>query len=177
MNTSVYLVNIDYIKQNSTISDNLNDNILLPIIKDTQITKLAPVIGEALYDKLCTVVESDNYILEYPNYANLLDNYVKMYLLNEVQATMTITNYQHQHNAGSVQYVDTNYSNIQLNELKYMRQYWENKASFYGERLTDYLNANSSLFPEYKKCIKGGLDATDTSNVYWSGLCLKRKKK
>ena len=177
MNTATYLVNTDYIKQNSSISDNLNDNILMPIIKDTQITKLAPILGEALYDKLCTVVESDNYILEYPNYANLLDNYVKMYLLNEVQATMTITNFQKQHNAGSVQYVDTNYSNIQLNELKYMRQYWENKASFYGERLTNYLNANRELFPEYKECIKGGLNATDTSNVYWSGLCLKKRKK
>jgi hypothetical protein len=173
MNTSIYIVNTDYIKQNSTISDNLNDNILLPVIKDAQLTKLMAILGEVLYDKVCSVVEENNQTL-YPDYQHLINNYIKMYLLYEVQATLSITNYQHQHNAGSVQYVDTNYSNIQLNEVKYFRQYWENKASFYGEMLKNYLDSNRHLFPEYRKTEKGKLDSSDTANVYFAGLSLKK---
>ena len=173
MNTSIYIVNTDYIKQNSTISDNLNDNILLPVIKDAQLTKLMPILGEVLYDKVCSVVEEDNQAL-YPDYQHLINNYIKMYLLYEVQATLSVTNYQHQHNAGNVQYVETNYSNIQLNEVKYFRQYWENKASFYGEMLQNYLDSNRYLFPEYRKIEKGKLESSDTANVYFAGLALKK---
>lgn len=167
------IVNVEYIKNNSTVSDNLNDNILTPIIQDVQMTKLLPILGESLYNKVMNLIETNT--IEGTMYNILYERFIQIYMLYAVQAELTITNYQHQHNAGSVQYVDTNYNNIQINEIKYFKQHWDSKASVYGERMTNYLIANSSDFPEYRDYESGEVQSSDSANMYWSGLCLGKR--
>lgn len=178
MNINTLLISEEYIRQNSNVSDNLDSCLIVPSIVDAQLQGLMPIVGEALFDKLCEKVE--NKALE-GKYKDLVDNYIAIYLLNAVLAEMVITDYSRQHNAGSVQYTDTNYTQTGLNELKFLHQHHLNKASFYANRLTDYLHSHSSEFPEYHKCECGKMHHDDKANLYHTGICLsptikKRRK-
>lgn len=178
MNINTLLVNEDYIKLNSTISDNLDETILRASIRDAQMRKLMPLLGELLYDNIANAVASGEIATNqsYIHYNELLEVYIKPYLLWEVQSCLLINNYQKQHNAGSVLYTDTNYQHTPLNELKYFKNVYEENASFYGKRLQDYLNANLTIYVEYRQYVKGGLESTETSNVAFAGLGLRKRK-
>lgn len=169
MNIDTLLISPEYIRKYSTVSDNMNDNNIVPCIIDAQLSGLQPIIGTALYDELCKQVTDDD-LTEFNKL--LLDNYIATYLLYQVIANMTVDNYQKQHNAGSVNYVDTNYQNIALSELKYMKQHWEDKASFYANRLDDFLHANSQNYPKFYEWKCGEMRHNDSSNVYHSGIGL-----
>lgn len=178
MNINTLLVNEEYIKLHSTISDNLDETILRASIRDAQMRKLMPLLGELLYDNIANAVDKGEIAtnLSYIHYNDLLEVYIKPYLLWEVQSCLIVNNYQKQHNAGSVLYTDTNYQHTPLNELKYFKNVYEENASFYGKRLQEYLNANDTLFIEYRQHIKGGLESTETSNVAFAGLGLRKRK-
>lgn len=178
MNINTLLVNEEYIKLNSTISDNLDETILRASIRDAQMRKLMPLLGELLYDNIANAVDKGEIAtnLSYKHYNDLLEVYIKPYLLWEVQSCLIVNNYQKQHNAGSVLYTDTNYQHTPLNELKYFKNVYEENASFYGKRLQDYLNANLTIYVEYRQYNKGGLESTETSNVAFAGLGLRKRK-
>lgn len=178
MNINTLLVNEDYIKLNSTISDNLDETILRASIRDAQMRKLMPLLGELLYNNIANAVDKGEIAtnLKYIHYNDLLEVYIKPYLLWEVQSCLLINNYQKQHNAGSVLYTDTNYQHTPLNELKYFKNVYEENASFYGKRLQEYLNANLTIYVEYRQHIKGGLESTETSNIAWAGLGIRKRK-
>lgn len=178
MNINTLLVNEEYIKLHSTISDNLDETILRASIRDAQMRKLMPLIGELLYDNIANAVDKGEIAtnLSYIHYNDLLEVYIKPYLLWEVQSCLIVNNYQKQHNAGSVLYTDTNYQHTPLNELKYFKNVYEENASFYGKRLQEYLNANLTLYVEYRQHIKGGLESTETSNIAWAGLGVRKRK-
>lgn len=174
MNINTLLISEEYIRQNSNVSDNLDSCLIVPSIVDAQLQGLMPIIGEPLFDKLCQMVDNDT--LE-GKYKYLVDNYIAIYLLNAVLAEMVITDYSRQHNAGSVQYTDTNYTQTGLNELKFLHQHHLNKASFYANRLTDYLHSHSSEFPEYHKCECGKMHHDDKANLYHTGIYLGKSIK
>lgn len=148
MNINTLIVTSEYIKSFSTISDNLDDDILTPAIIDAQLTGLQPLIGTNLYDRICEDIENNALT---GDYKKLVDNYISQYLLMAVQAELCITNYSKEHNAGPVNYTDLNYQNTSLNELKFIKGYWDEKANFYGNRLTEYLHANHNKYPEYNE--------------------------
>lgn len=173
MKTRTLLVNPEYIKNNSTVSDNMEDEYIIPSIIDAQLSGLQPLIGTALYDALCTKVENGTLT---GDYKALVDDYISLYLLYKTIENMTIDNYQRQHNAGSVAYTDTNYTQVPLNDLKYMTQHWSDKAAFYGNRTTDYLHANHAKFPEYTQWKQGDLHKDELSPVRRCGIGLGIKE-
>lgn len=170
MITDKLLITTDYIKENTTISDNLNDSFLIPCLKDVQLSHLQPLIGTALFDKL---FEDD--LNE--DYKYLIDNYISQFLLMAVQSELCISNFLKQHNAGAVSYVDTNYEQKNLSELKYIKAYWADKENFYGNRLTDYLHANHAKFPEYCTCrTSADMHSKDYSDVSHFGMNVGKTK-
>lgn len=175
MNINTLLINSEYVRNNSTISDNMEDCYIIPSIKDAQLSGLMPLIGEPLYDAICTKVEDDTITAtENADYKALLDDYIALFLLYTTIGNMTIDNFQRQHNAGSVNYTDTNYNQIALNELKYMQQHWSDKAAFYANRLTDHLHHNSTKYPEYHRHICGQMQHNDIANTYRCGINLNK---
>lgn len=148
MNINVLIIDCSYVKAFSTVSDNLDDAIITPAIIDAQLTGLQPLIGTKLFDKICSDITNTGLS---GDYKTLVDNYISQYLLMAVQAELCITNYSKEHNAGPVGYTDLNYQNTTLNELKYLKGHWDEKANFYGNRLTEFLHANHSKYPEYNE--------------------------
>lgn len=170
MNTNVLLINPQDVRDMTNLSDNLDDSNIVPSIIDSQLIGLQSIIGTNLYDKLCRLVQTGEIIDNVP-YNNLLNNYIFNYLLNMVLADMVIYNYNKQHNVGNIQYIDNSYQHNSLSDLKYLQQYYVNKATFYSERLIDFLKQNSSLYPEYKQCSEE-LNPSDIANTYKCGIKL-----
>lgn len=165
------MINAEYVKNNSSVSGNMEDCYIIPSIVDVQLSSLMPLIGEPLFDALCVMVDDKTiHTPEKADYKELLENYISIYLLYATIGEMTIGNFQRLHNAGSVNYTDTNYNQIALNELKFMEQHWVDKAAFYANRLTDFLHHNSSKYPEFHKHECGKMSHNDKANIYHCGI-------
>lgn len=147
----------------TTISNNLDDCYVITAIVDAQLTGLQPIIGTPLYDKLCTLV-ADEALEDNVLYNELVETYVKQYLIQQVQVELLVQSIARTHNAGTVQYVDASYQTASLQDVKYLRDYYANKASFFGERIIDFLTKHCNEITEYRERTfeMGSCDKADT---------------
>lgn len=162
MNINTLLITPQYLKQYSTIGDNVDEAYITPAVVNAQIIGLQPIIGTMLYDKLCQMVTEKTLT---DDYKHLLDNYIAPYLLNKTQAYLLMNLFAKQRNAGVVQYLDVNQQQIDIAQVKFLKAEFENLATFYAQRLADYLCANATLFPEYQNrrdCADLPSDCKDT---------------
>lgn len=163
----VLLITEEYVKKYSTVSDNMDAKYIVPCIVTCQVQNMQPLIGTELSKALCNMV-NDNSINEADNshYKELLDEYVQPYLLAATQAELIISNMAKIRNAGNVQYLDTNQSNITMKDMQYLSQHYSDQAAFLGNRLTDYLRCNMKKFPEYCHFCNccGGMQADPHTN-------------
>lgn len=171
MNINTLLINPQYIKQYSTVGDNVDDCYLVPAIIDSQLIGLQPIIGTMLYDSLCEMVDTNTMTAECKA---LVDNFITPYLLNKVQAYLLMNLYAKQRNAGVVTYLDTNQQNLDIASVKYIKAEFESKATFYANRMVDYLHANSKLFPEYQDRRDCADLPSDAKDAYSQQLNLHR---
>ncbi len=171
MNINTLLINAQYIKQYSTVGDNTDEAYITPAIMDAQLMGLQPIIGTMLYDNLCTMVQEN--ILTDP-YKELLDNYITPYLLNKTQAYLLMNLFAKQRNAGVVTYLDTNQQNLDIAQVKFIKAEFDNKATFYAQRMADYLCTNSNLFPEYHNRRDMADLPSDRKDTYSNQLNLHR---
>lgn len=166
----VYLISEKTLKENSVINNNVDGMYLLPAIMDAQNMGLQPLIGTKLYRKLCDLVE-DGSITGATDYKLLLDDYIAPYLINKVTADIQIPLAYKVRNQGVVQQTSENTYVPTLRDLQYVVQNYNNKADFYGNRLSDYLHANHSKYPEYCK-IDSCADMPSNSGAYKTGIFL-----
>lgn len=166
----VYLISEKTLKENSVINNNVDGMYLLPAIMDAQNMGLQPLIGTKLYRKLCDLVE-DGSITGETDYKLLLDDYITPYLINKVTADIQIPLAYKVRNQGVVQQTSDNTYVPTLKDLQYVVQNYNNKADFYGNRLSDYLHANHSKYPEYCKT-DSGADMPSNSGSYKTGIFL-----
>ena len=144
----VYLISEKTLKTNSVINNNVDGMYLLPAIEYAQEAGLQPLLGTALYDKLQDLVE-DTSITGNTDYKILLDNYVTPYLVAKVTADIQIPLAFKVRNQGIVQQTGENTYVPSIKDTQYVAQYYDNQANFYGQRLSDYLCANRTKYPEY----------------------------
>ena len=168
----IYLISEKTLKENSVINNNVDGMYLLPAIMDAQNMGLQPLIGTKLYRKLCDLVE-DGSISETGNtdYKLLLDDYITPYLINKVTADIQIPLAYKVRNQGVIQQTSENTYIPTLKDLQYVVQNYNNKADFYGNRLSDYLHANHSKYPEYSKT-DSSADMPSNSGAYKTGIFL-----
>lgn len=166
----VLLVSEQTLKKNSVINNNVDGMYLLPAIEYAQDAGLQPIIGTKLYNKLMDLVE-DGSITGATDYKNLLDEYVTPYLINKVTADVQIPLVYKVRNQGVVQQTGENTYVPSLKDLQYVIQNYENKANFYSNRLSDYLKANRSKYPEYCS-VDSCADMHSNKNAYNTGIYL-----
>lgn len=166
----VFLISEATIKKNSVVNNNVDGMYLLPAIEYAQDAGLQPLLGTKLYNKLMDLVE-DGSITGSTDYKYLLDEYITQYLINKVTADIQIPLAYKLRNQGVVQNTAENTYAPSLKDMQYVIQNYENKANFYGNRLSDYLKANRSKFPEY--CSKDSCaDMPSDSGAYKTGIYL-----
>lgn len=153
---NILLISEKTIKENSLVSNNVDGKYIQNAIRTAQDISLQPIIGSKLFKRLCEGIENDN-LTDLEN--DLISTYIQPILLNSVMSDLVLQLTFKFRNLGAVQTTDTNVLIPSLRDLQYIREDYNMKASFYMNRLSDYLKANCSKFKEYPGCNCGDLKA------------------
>ena len=167
----IYLISEDTLKSEGLIDNNMFGGYLKPAIQLAQDKGLQTLIGGNLYETICDMVGDDS--IEYPEnerYKFLLDEYIIPYLMFQTLAECAIPISWKFKNQGLIEANTEWTTRPYMKDFQYVVQKYENDAVFYGNRLTDFLDANSSEYPEYRRHICGKLPAN--KRQYKTGLYL-----
>lgn len=105
------------------------------------------------------------------DYKTLLDEYVTPYLINKATADIQLPLAFKLRNQGVVQQTSDNTYIPGIRDIQYLIQDYENKAIFYGNRMSDFLRANRSKYPEYCS-VDSCADMRSNKGAYKTGICL-----
>ena len=160
-------VSANRLKRDTAIGGSVDDDLIRPYVYMAQQRWILPVLGTQLYDKLCEEVDAGTVS---GNYATLLDTYV---IPSTVQYSFVqlvpFLRLRFVNNAVVVMNSEQSTA-ATFDDLKPLMDQALDMATFYRERLIDYLCENSSLFPEYTS--NTGADLSPTTSNYTQGMNL-----
>lgn len=144
--SNVLLVSTAKVKQLTTIQQNVEDSLIIPYIKKSQDTHIQETLGTDLYEKILSDV-NDGFISGV--YKDLLDKYIVPCLVEwAFYEVLPYINFK-MTNKSIVQGNSEFSSEVDLEELKYLRSVSRDMADFYTARLVGFLKEYQHLFPEY----------------------------
>lgn len=159
--------------RNSVLNANVETEYIQPAIDEAQGIYLREILGDRLYNALVNKIESET--LD-GKYLTLVENYIKPYLTYMVQSLIVIpVNYKIR-NAGVVNQYDNGFSTTDMKDTQYVKEYYDTKAQFYGNRMTEFLQKNSADIPEYGYSESNITQPTTSQNVTGIYLGTGRKR-
>ena len=143
-------ITINELKRKSIIDGNVDADKLIQFIEVAQDTHIQNNLGGKLYTKSQNLI-INNEINDAGNsdYKNLLDTYIKPMLTWFTQSSYIPFAMYQISNGGVFKHRSENAETISLEEMRMMLAKVTETAEFYTRRFTDYMDFNSSLFPEY----------------------------
>jgi len=151
-------ITINDLKRKSIIDGNVDADKLIQFIEVAQDTHIQNYLGGLLYKKLQalilagTIDDADN-----SDYRLLLDDYVKPMLTWFTQSSyLPFAMYQIS-NGGVFKHRSENSETISLEEMRMMLAKVTETAEFYTRRFVDYMDYNSTLYPEYVSSTNGDM--------------------
>jgi ABC-type iron transport system FetAB ATPase subunit len=167
----ILFISTDYMKQNSVINDNVDDELIIPSIIKSQDLYIEPILGTDLMNRLKTDISGTSGQVA-GLYKTLLDEYVQKTVREWATYEATINlNYKYTNKSVALKSSD-NSTPSTIEEIIYLREQIRNTAEYYSQRITAYLCANSSLFPEYTSNNDSD-DIRPNSSSYFNGLYLE----
>lgn len=176
--TRTLFISTQYLRDNSIINDNVDHNVLQPLIVLTQDKIIQQTLGTPLYEKMIQLVDAANPAItgSVPitgNYKILLEDYIIPTLVQfSIYEAIPFMNYKFRNKAISKQASD-NSTPADLTELYYIRDNVLSTAQFYAERMSVYLCHNSNSFPEYHAPSN---DMCPDPNNSFNGIHIPRKR-
>tara|TARA_R110000851_G_scaffold94064_2_gene204744 strand:+ start:1323 stop:1883 length:561 start_codon:yes stop_codon:yes gene_type:complete len=141
------------VKRDTPIQGNVEDSVVIPYIIMSQDTHIQQLTGTTLYKKLLADIAAESLT---GNYKDLVDDYLIPCLVQwTFYEVLPFINFKIT-NKSIVKGTSEYSSEIDLGELKYIRNATRDMAEFYSNRLRGYLKEYSNLFPEY--LTNNGLD-------------------
>lgn len=143
-------VSIRDIKQKSIISGNVDPDKIIQFVEVAQDTHIQNYLGGKLYKKMQTLIIEDTIgDAGNSNYKTLLDDYIKPMLIWFTQADyMPFAAFQIS-NGGVYKHRSESSDNVSMDELNMLAGRARETAEFYTRRFMDYMDHNSTLYPEY----------------------------
>ena len=138
------------LKQKSILSGNVDPDRIAQFIEVAQDTHIQNYLGGKLYQKLQTLI-LNNTIGDAANadYKTLLDTYVKPMLIWYAQADYIPFSAFQISNGGVFKHRSENSEAVSMEELNMLAAKALETAQFYTRRFMDYMDHNSTLYPEY----------------------------
>lgn len=163
------LINSDTLKQLSLIDINVDEQYIRPATISAQEISLVQLIGSPLYKAICEKV-NNNTIRDTENsaYKYLLDNYISIYLAYLVMSDIQLPIQFKIRNKGIITTNDDRIQNATMQDTLMMKQYWSNKADYFGKRLSAYIRKNSGDYPEY--CCSCSDDGVSPNSNFKNGF-------
>lgn len=175
---NVMLTSPDNVKAENQVNYNTSDATIAASIRTAQETYLREVIGDDLLDKLKLLVYGDltgegEALSDDDNkdYAELLDDYIEPFLVAKTVVEIVYPISFEIRNIGVIEKYDTNITSTNLQNLASIRNYYETLACDRANRLIEYLEKNSFLFPEVE--VKCGCGKKDSLNKRYVNTGIK----
>ena len=166
MATVLFISRTDLVK-NSIIDGNTDTDKFIQFIKVAQEIEIRNYLGTKLYEKLQNDISGSGVT---GNYQTLLNKYVQPMLIWFAQAEyIPYAAYQIK-NGGVFKHTSENAETVSKSEVDYLVNKARNTAEYYTQRFLDYINNNSSLFPEYNQNTGG--DVFPDSDGLFNGWVL-----
>ena len=151
-------ITINDLKRKSIIDGNVDADKLIQFIEVAQDTHIQNYLGGLLYKKLQalilagTIDDAGN-----SDYKTLLDDYVKPMLTWFTQSSyLPFAMYQIS-NGGVFKHRSENSETISLEEMRMMLAKVTETAEFYTRRIVDFMDYNSTVYPEYVSSTNGDM--------------------
>ena len=153
--------------KDTAFNGSLDQNLAAPYILVAQDREIWPWLGTDLYDKLKADVEGDSLT---GNYLTLVKDYIQPALthfaFNEILPFLRVRLVNN-----AVQIMSSEQStSATASDIKPLQDRAQAIASFYRERMVEYLCHNTGLFPEYSS--NTGADLTPRKTNYTGGMNL-----
>ncbi len=143
------IITPQYLKDNSVINNNVEENILQVVIRHAEDKYIHPLIGSRMMDRISLDISS--YVTGGtidPAYKTLIDEYVTPCLIEYSIYEYVPYTFKFR-NKGVSRQGGPDTLPADLNDLGYIRETVLSSAIFYGERLVKYLKSNTTTFTEY----------------------------
>lgn len=161
------LIQASRIKAFSVISENLDNKLIEPTIIATQDLDLCNIIGDDLYDAICTQVDAAS--VSAAN-TTLLNDYIEPFLINKVIANCVIDlTYKLRNKA--IMTTTSDFGQVaNLTDLSKVQGQYNNRAEGYKRKMEKFICDNSTDYPLYRNKNKesaiGGLYLGNPRNSY-----------
>lgn len=146
----VLLISEETLKTYSLVNDNIDGKYLLPAIQTAQDIDLETLIGKALLDKLCKLVETGE-IVNNSKYRTLLDDYITPYLVWQVMSNLQLGINYKLSNSGVITNDDERKSRLEYKNNQLLQAQYKHYADSYAIKLKDYLCSGD--YTEYHQCV------------------------
>ena len=169
--SKVKFISTEYLKENSTIEDNLDDAKLVPFIYKAQDIHLQSVLGTTFYNHLKDAVINSTLTSDEES---LVRDYIQPMIVEYV-VYESLPFLSNKLTNKSVMQENSEFGTPSaLQEIKYLRNTVRDMAEFYSSRLVKFLCDNSSLFPVYQNP-DSNENLRKNSRVYNTGVFIPRK--
>tara|TARA_B110000008_G_C16896110_1_gene534814 strand:+ start:72 stop:650 length:579 start_codon:yes stop_codon:yes gene_type:complete len=169
----VLLISEQKLKDSSSINLQVDNEILLPYILQSQTLYVETKLGTQLYNKLKDLITNNTIGLPAnAAYKTLLDDYISFVLVNySFYHVIPFLRFKVE-NANIFSKTSETGNALSTEEAQSLREEIVNTAQYYTERMIDYICNNISSFPEYNQ--NSGSDVDPDRNAYYNGMNLER---
>lgn len=141
----IYFCTEAFLKDNVLIGDNVDAKTLMPLVKSAADSWTRNTLGNAFYQYLLTGFNDQTLSgLE----LDLVNDYVKYAIAFRAAGDASILLSYQIKNKGIQKQSGDNSNSAEMREIAFISHHLNDKASFYENRLYDYLKENKDLFPE-----------------------------
>jgi hypothetical protein len=156
----ILLIKASDLTKNTPLGGNIDVDRYTPCLWDAQLLKLEPILGEDLYNKICTDFSTNALT---GDYLTLYTNYIKPFLIHATAENYLLIGAYQIANGGIFKHTAENAESVSKSEVDYLVVNQRSKAEAYAMRMEKWLCKNNLV--EYKKC------ENNTYNVgsFWLG--------
>ena len=164
-------INVKDLKRKSIISGNIDGDKIIQFIEVAQDTAIQNYLGGKLYQKLQDLIVTNTLTnSENADYKLLLMDYIKPMLIWYTQANYIPFAAYTVSNGGIFKRSPENSNEVSQEEVSLLTAKVTDTADFYTQRFIDFMNYNSTLYPEYTSNQDG--DMYPDRDVQYTGFVL-----
>ena len=167
----VLFISEDKLKDSTAINLNVDVNLLLPYVRQSQKLYVETKLGTDLNQKLKDLIVAGTVgAVGNEAYKTLLDDYVGDMLPNwAFYHAVPFLRFKIE-NGNIYSKTSETGTSLSTEEAQHLREEVRNTAEYYTERMIDYICNNSSSFPEYST--NTGSDVKASTENYYNGMNL-----
>jgi len=167
----VLFISESKLKSSTAVNLNVDIDLLLPFVREAQKLRIETALGTDLTDKLKAEITAGTLA---GAYKTLVDDYIgdclPAYALYHAIPFLRFK----VENGNIYSKTSENGTALSESEAQHFREEILNTASYYRERLIDYVRNNTSSFPEFST--NSGADVKASSENYYNGMNLERPR-